>query len=146
MNLNKTFFSFEEKSSGFVYAIRYIIITFGFLIPTSVVVMTSMDIYDGTESLSAIRIVFPIVIFLFIVQDKQRLNSLISKKNIRNLLFYILILSYLINCLSLWDERFSFEGSGFFNTCLNLYLIFWSAKYKSEDDKKLASRIFIKKS
>ena len=146
MSLNNTFLSFKEKSSGFVYIIRIIIITFIFLLPTSVVSVWSTEISDGKEALSAIQIVFPIVMFLFLVQDKQRLNSLISKKDVRNTLFYILIFSYSINYLSFWDERFYFEGSGFINNCLHIYLIFWSAKYESEEQKKLASMIFFRKS
>ena len=40
---------------------------------------------------------------------------------------------------------FYFELSAFFNVSLNIYLMFWKAKYNTEEEKKLAKKVFIKK-
>jgi hypothetical protein len=141
----KVFLSFNGKSSGLVYIVRQLIIIFLFLLPTAIIIPSDTDRSNvSTEALSVIQFVFPVVIFLFLIQDFQRMNSLIPNRKVNNFLFLVLIISYLLNYLSLWDDMFYFEASAFFNWCFLLYLTFWNAKYDTEEEKKLATKVFTK--
>ena len=137
MVLIKMFLGFYSKSSGFVYIMRYLIIVFVFLLPTAIIIQPLSDISNiSAEILPIIQLVFPFVIILFLIQDFQRMNALILNKKVKLFLFGVFTISYLINYLSLWDEMFYFEISGYFNWSLFLWLVFWNAKYDTEEEKK----------
>jgi len=149
MNLKLSFFSFQGKSSGSVYIIRNLIIIFLFLLPTSFALQTAplwscFDCYEEF-SFNLIASVFLVVVFLLLVQDKKRMNALIINKKTNDRLFFVLIISYLLNYLSIWNDMFYFGLSGLFNVCISIYLMFWKAKYNTEEEKKLAKKVFIKK-
>jgi len=142
MVLIKMFLGFYSKSSGFVYIMRYLIIVFVFLLPTAIIIQPLSDISNiSAEILPIIQLVFPFVIILFLIQDFQRMNALILNKKVKLFLFGVFTISYLINYLSLWDEMFYFEISGYFNWSLFLWLVFWNAKYDTEEEKKTANKI-----
>jgi len=149
MNLKLSFLSFQGKSSGTVLIIRYLIIIFLFLLPTSFALQTAplWSCFACYEEFSFFLIVsvIPVVMFLFLIQEKKRMNALIINKKTNDRLFFVLIISYLLNYLSLWNDMFYFELSAFFNVSLNIYLMFWKAKYNTEEEKKLAKKVFIKK-
>lgn len=139
----KAFLSVNGKSSGIVYIVRQLVISLLFLLPTAIIIPSDTNSSNvSAEALSVIQFVFPVVIFLFLIQDFQRMNSLIPNKKVHNFLFLVLIISYLLNYLSLWDDKFSFTASGFFNWGSLLYLTFWNAKYDTEEEEKLATKIF----
>jgi len=73
------------------------------------------------------------------------MNALIINKKTNDRLFFVLIISYLLNYLSIWNDMFYFGLSGLFNVCISIYLMFWKAKYNTEEEKKLAKKVFIKK-
>ena len=124
----KAFLSVNGKSSGIVYIVRQLVISLLFLLPTAIIIPSDTNSSNvSAEALSVIQFVFPVVIFLFLIQDFQRMNSLIPNKKVHNFLFLVLIISYLLNYLSLWDDKFSFTASGFFNWGSSLYLTFWNA-------------------
>ena len=140
MILIKMFLGFYSKSSGFVYIVRHLIIVFVFLLPTAIIIQPLSDISNiSAEILPVIQLVFPFVIILFLIQDFQRMNALILNKKVKFFLFGVFTISYLINYLSLWDEMFYFEISGYFNWALFLWLVFWYVKYDTEEEKKLAT-------
>ena len=142
MILIKMFLGFYSKSSGFVYIVRYSIIVFVFLLPTAIIIHPLSVISNiSAEILPIIQLVFPFVIILFLIQDFQRMNALILNKKVKLFLFGVFTISYLINYLSLWDEMFYFEISGYFNWALFLWLVFWNAKYDTEEEKKTANKI-----
>tara|TARA_B110000503_G_scaffold133605_1_gene211392 strand:- start:1840 stop:2283 length:444 start_codon:yes stop_codon:yes gene_type:complete len=147
MNLIKSFLCFSGKSSGYVYLVRYLIIVFLFLLPTAIIIPPPLlpDISNiSTEILPVIQLVFPFVIILFLIQDFQRMNALILNRKVKLFLFGVFTISYLLNYLSLWDEMFYFEISGYFNWALFLWLVFWNAKYDTEEEKRSAKKIFKK--
>lgn len=145
MNLIKSFLCFSSKSSGYVYLVRYSIIVFLFLLPTAIIIHPLSDISNiSTEILPIIQLVFPFVIILFLIQDFQRMNALILNRKVKLFLFGVFTISYLLNYLSLWDEMYYFEISGYFNWALFLWLVFWNAKYDTEEGKRSAKRIFKK--
>ena len=142
MILIKMFLGFYSKSSGFVYIVRYSIIVFVFLLPTAIIIHPLSDISNiSAEILPVIQLVFPFIIILFLIQDFQRMNALILNKKVKLFLFGVLTISYLINYFSLWGEMFYFEISGYFNWALFLWLVFWNAKYDTEEEKKTANKI-----
>lgn len=147
MNLKLSFLSFEGKSSGTVLLIRYLVILIVFLLPTSLALNTAplWSCYSCYDDFSFYLIVsvIPVVMFLFLVQEKKRMNALIINKKTNNRLFFLLIISYLINYLSVWSDIFYFEFSGFFNVGLIIYLIFWKAKYNNDEEEKLAKKVFV---
>lgn len=144
MFLIKSFLSFKSKSSGYVYVMRYLIIVFLILLPTAIIIHPLSDNSNiSSEILPIIKFVLPFVIFLFLVQDFQRMNSLIQNRKIF-FFFGLLTISYLLNYLTLWDDMFYFKVSGFFNWTFNIYLIFWNAKYDQQEERRLAKRLFNK--
>lgn len=83
MFLIKSFLSFKSKSSGYVYVMRYLIIVFLILLPTAIIIHPLSDYSNiSSEILPIIKFVLPFVIFLFLVQDFQRMNSLIQNRKI----------------------------------------------------------------
>lgn len=83
MFLIKSFLSFKSKSSGYVYVMRYLIIVFLILLPTAIIIHPLSDNSNiSSEILPIIKFVLPFVIFLFLVQDFQRMNSLIQNRKI----------------------------------------------------------------
>lgn len=145
MVLIKMFLGFYSKSSGFVYIMRYLIIVFVFLLPTAIIIQPLSDISNiSAEILPIIQFVLPFVIFLFLIQDFQRMNALILNIKVKLFMLGLLTISYLLNYLTLWDDMFYFEVTGFFNWTFFLYLIFWNAKYDKEEERKSAKRLFKK--
>ena len=125
MNLIKSFLCFNGKSSGYAYVVRYLIIVFLVLLPTAIIIHPLSDISNiSAEILPIIQFVLPFVIFLFLIQDFQRMNALILNIKVKLFMFGLLTISYLLNYLTLWDDMFYFEVTGFFNWTFFLYLIF----------------------
>lgn len=123
---------------------RYLIIVFLILLPTAIIIHPLSDNSNiSSEILPIIKFVLPFVIFLFLVQDFQRMNSLIQNRKIF-FFFGLLTISYLLNYLTLWDDMFYFKVSGFFNWTFNIYLIFWNPKYDQQEERRLAKRLFNK--
>jgi hypothetical protein len=145
MNLIHSFLCFNGKSSGYVYVVRYLIIVFLVLLPTAIIIHPLSDISNiSAEILPIIQFVLPFVIFLFLIQDYQRMNALILNIKVKLFMFGLLTISYLLNYLTLWDDMFYFKVTGFFNWTFFLYLIFWNAKYDNDEERKSAKRLFKK--
>jgi len=116
MNLIKSFLCFNGKSSGYAYVVRYLIIVFLVLLPTAIIIHPLSDISNiSAEILPIIQFVLPFVIFLFLIQDFQRMNALILNIKVKLFMLGLLTISYLLNYLTLWDDMFYFEVTGFFN-------------------------------
>ena len=97
--------------------------------------------FNGKSSGYAYVVRYLIIVFLVLLPTAIIIHPL---SDISNISAEILPISYLLNYLTLWDDMFYFEVTGFFNWTFFLYLIFWNAKYDKDEERKSAKRLFKK--